>query len=179
MSACLLQCYCLSKFTVSWWLTIISGDKQKRMTTELKIIILLHSPKAGANFGAIYRKVKFAIFLFNYKTKSSSSPKDNIVCKCSLITINTHRNKAAGTVGGSEHHRRGAQESFVGTGGDKVRQNHGKGQDELDSESLPGRQRRTMRDGRLQVALVSWHGDTAMERRGRDIVNLLPENLFD
>lgn len=81
----------------------------------------------------------------------------------------THRNKTAGTVGGPNDHRRGAQEAFVVAGGHKVGEDDSEGEDELDAEPFPGSQCGAVRDGGLQVALVSWHGDTGMGERAKEM----------
>lgn len=81
----------------------------------------------------------------------------------------THRNKTAGTVCSTNHHRRGAQEAFVVAGGHKVREDDGEGENELDAEPFPGSQCGAVRDGGLQVALVSWHGDTGMGERAKEM----------
>lgn len=78
----------------------------------------------------------------------------SIECRC------THRDKTARSVGGSDGHGRAAVERFVVVHGHE-RQHDDEREDQLDGEALPGAQRRIVRDGRLQIALVAGHGDTA------------------
>lgn len=77
----------------------------------------------------------------------------------------TYRHKTARGVGRSDGHRRAAVKRFVVVHG-HVRQHNDKGEDQLDGEPLPGAQRRIVRDGRLQIALVAGHGDTGSRDNG-------------
>lgn len=90
---------------------------------------IMDSKEAGAKFGAIQRFVVCCstLSLTPFPFDGSLNHQVNL----------THRNKTAGTVGCPQDHRRGAQEPFVAARGDKVRQDNGEGQNELDAESLP------------------------------------------
>lgn len=75
----------------------------------------------------------------------------------------TYRNETACGVRGSNGQRRAAEERLVRVDGHEVGQHHDEREDQLDGQSFPGAQRRTVRDGCLQIALVAGHRDAAKQ----------------
>lgn len=68
--------------------------------------------------------------------------------KTIMLKINTHRNKTAGRVRRPDCHRRAAVERLVIVHRHE-RQHDDEREDQLDGQTLPGAQRRIVRDGRL------------------------------